>query len=645
MGSLYALLVGIDTYPPNVPSLEGCVNDANAMRALLENRFGGPTLNILSLANTDATRDNVIRSFRHHLGQARPGDIAVFYYAGHGSQVPTGGLFKEIEPDGLNESLVCYDSRTPGSYDLVDKDLATLISEVTGKGVHLTAILDSCHSGGATRDLDLKVRQIPARADPQPAEVYLRDPVDTASNRGSGATRAADSPGAPGSLTLTSATDFVPDTTGLHVFLAACEDFQTAKEYLAGKEHHGAFTYFLVQTINATSQALGYEELMRLVRERLQARVADQTPRFGSLNGDAALRNVFLGLTPSPLSEFSIAGYKVNRHWEIDSGSLQSVAEDDRFALYPAIATAEDLTDPAKAVATAVVVAVRPAASVLKIDGEPALDTTANYKAVQTSSAATISVAIEGDDPDEVALLRSGISSSRFLHEGIDPRFISSAKAGAFLVTAAGSHRSLVGPLAATPQNARNVIASLEHMAKWTMRVELQNPSSRIPASAVQFTIIQFDNTELDCPPLSKLDLPYTKDAFGQPQKPSFRARITNRFHQDLYLTLLVFSQSWSISTGLVADGIQKLAPGETFYAFSGQPVHTSIRAPEATETYDDLLLIVSTDAFDAFAFKQPALKDLALGTRDIDDAEPVVAPLTHDFQTRRVTLRTTRPL
>jgi hypothetical protein len=96
MPQLYALLVAIDTYPEGIRSLAGCVNDAGALEDLLKTRFAEQSAHLLRLNNEQATRDATIQSFRQHLGQAGADDIALFYYAGHGSQVPTGGLFKEI---------------------------------------------------------------------------------------------------------------------------------------------------------------------------------------------------------------------------------------------------------------------------------------------------------------------------------------------------------------------------------------------------------------------------------------------------------------------------------------------------------------------------------------------------------------------
>jgi hypothetical protein len=638
MPSLYALLVGIDDYPIPGHKLDGCVNDATVFRGLLESRYDG--LHALSLLNEQATRSKVIDSFRKHLGQAQAGDVALFFFAGHGSQVPTGGLFKEIEPDGLNESLVCYDSRIAGAHDLVDKDVATLISEVTAKGVHLTVVLDSCHSGSATRELtQTAIRQVPARSDAQPASVYLRDPEESVTSRRSAPGATEDSP-----LTLISASGFIPDTSGLHILLAACQDFQSANECLAGTVHHGAFTYSLLEVLNSTQDALGYEELYQRVCQLVKTRVPNQTPQLEALGGDENRRNIFLGVTPGPLASFFLAYFVPGDSWRINGGLLNAIHTGDSLALYPGEATASDLGERAKAIATATVLTANPSVSTLNIQGSPSLDTKRQYKAVLTARAGRIDVSLQGD-PEGSALLRSAMVSSPWIEEGPAPRFSVTAEKGEFRIATSDPNHSAVHSFPQTADGIRQAIASLEHMAKWITHLELKNASSAIPPAAVQFTIIRSDNSEWNSPPLTELELPYTPDASGQLQRPSLRMRITNRSGQVLFIALLAFSESWSIFTGLIPAGVQRLGPEEVLYPYSGEPIHTSISSPSGTETHDHLLLIASTDNFDVLPFGQPPLEEITAATRgwDLAPAPPPAAAWTHDFQTRRLHVRTTR--
>ncbi len=152
---LYALLVGINEYDrrSGISSLQGCTNDANAMKAYLEARVASDKtqLHTKMLLNEQATRQAIINGFREHLQQAKAGDTVLFYYAGHGSQDKTPEEFWPTTPSRLNETLVCHDSRTPDVWDLADKELSKLIAEVSQQNPHIAIVLDCCHSGSGTR--------------------------------------------------------------------------------------------------------------------------------------------------------------------------------------------------------------------------------------------------------------------------------------------------------------------------------------------------------------------------------------------------------------------------------------------------------------------------------------------------------------
>ncbi len=102
--------------------------------------------------------------------------MALFYYSGHGSQESPPPEFWHIEPDHLDETLVCYDSRNDGNWDLADKELAVLIAEVAARSPHLLCVLDCCHSGSGTRaslDEGLAIRRAPTDRRQRPLETFL----------------------------------------------------------------------------------------------------------------------------------------------------------------------------------------------------------------------------------------------------------------------------------------------------------------------------------------------------------------------------------------------------------------------------------------------------------------------------------------
>ncbi|HIK12908.1 MAG TPA: caspase family protein [Oscillatoriaceae cyanobacterium M33_DOE_052] len=157
-----ALLVGINQYQaPIYPPLQGCITDVELQRELLVYRFGFHPSDILTLTDAAATRSNILTAFEEHLiKQAKPGDVVVFHYSGHGSQVVDP---EPIAPDGLNSTFVPVDvpQRLQEGIveDIMGRTLFLLMSALNTENV--TAVLDSCHSGGGTRG-NFRIRAVRA---------------------------------------------------------------------------------------------------------------------------------------------------------------------------------------------------------------------------------------------------------------------------------------------------------------------------------------------------------------------------------------------------------------------------------------------------------------------------------------------------
>lgn len=148
-----ALLVGINNYQ-QVP-LQGCVTDVKLQQQLLIHRFGFNEKDIQLLTDEEATRQGILTAFEEHLiKQAKPGDVVVFHFSGHGSQVSDPDC---DFPDCLNSTFVPIDSVLPLDYplqggpvkDIMGHTLFLLMSALQTENV--TVVLDSCHSGGGTR--------------------------------------------------------------------------------------------------------------------------------------------------------------------------------------------------------------------------------------------------------------------------------------------------------------------------------------------------------------------------------------------------------------------------------------------------------------------------------------------------------------
>ena len=142
---VYALLIGIDRYRVVRP-LQGCVNDTRHAAEFLRQRLG-TRLAERRLFNEDATRDAIAEAIRSHLSQAGPGDAALLWFSGHGSEQPVAPEYWHVEPTGMSQTLVCHDSRDNGVPDMTDKELSLLLDRVADRSAHVIAVLDCCHSG------------------------------------------------------------------------------------------------------------------------------------------------------------------------------------------------------------------------------------------------------------------------------------------------------------------------------------------------------------------------------------------------------------------------------------------------------------------------------------------------------------------
>ncbi|CDM93665.1 MAG: caspase family protein [Limnospira maxima] len=160
-----ALLVGINSY--STQPLIGCVNDIYLQRELLIHRFGFHPQDIYILEDKQATRDGILTAFEEYLiKQAKPGDVVVYHYSGHGSRIfdPQPILREVGSTQQLNGTFVPVDGDLPPGYpnapgsvkDIMGHTLFLLMSALQTENV--TVVLDSCFAGGATREARVRSR-------------------------------------------------------------------------------------------------------------------------------------------------------------------------------------------------------------------------------------------------------------------------------------------------------------------------------------------------------------------------------------------------------------------------------------------------------------------------------------------------------
>ena len=126
-----AFLVGINDYPNPDDRLEGCVNDVFKMSAALQ-QVGFDAEDIRILLNERATGAAIRERFNWLLEDPQPGDQRVFFYSGHGAQVPDYNSDEVI--DHTDETFVPFDFdwNDRSSY-LTDDDFNDLYAQLPYK--------------------------------------------------------------------------------------------------------------------------------------------------------------------------------------------------------------------------------------------------------------------------------------------------------------------------------------------------------------------------------------------------------------------------------------------------------------------------------------------------------------------------------
>ena len=102
----YAMVVGVNECPEfRLPDgsrpkpLRGAESDADAMAEVLRGVFGFVPANMQVLKGRDATHARIQTAFRAAARKLKASDVFVFYFSGHGTQIPDQPPLDE--PDGM----------------------------------------------------------------------------------------------------------------------------------------------------------------------------------------------------------------------------------------------------------------------------------------------------------------------------------------------------------------------------------------------------------------------------------------------------------------------------------------------------------------------------------------------------------------
>lgn len=142
--------VGIN-YKNTANELRGCVNDVHMLQSTYSFLYDLKKENTMLLIEEQATKQNILNAIAWLVTGNSEGDLLLFSYSGHGSQIrDTDG----DESDGLDEVIIPSDFMD-GSI-ITDDELKKYLADRVGNA-YLVAVIDACHSG-TVLDLNYTLR-------------------------------------------------------------------------------------------------------------------------------------------------------------------------------------------------------------------------------------------------------------------------------------------------------------------------------------------------------------------------------------------------------------------------------------------------------------------------------------------------------
>ncbi|MDJ1505161.1 caspase family protein [Xanthocytophaga agilis] len=658
MPTLHALLVGINGYP--VKPLQGCINDVNAVKKYLidSTTAVGIPLKLKILTDNEEvkpTRDNLISSFAC-FKDAEDDDVCLFYYSGHGSFSPAPPEFW-TETDGLNESLVCIDSRQSGGRDLMDKELSVLIWQaMIGKpNVTFVVITDCCHSGTITKnifDSDVVERMASPNTIPQTFnEYYGYDLIIE------GQHAFEKSVGQSGREQYNVA-------RGRHIHLGASRDHQTSKELKIEGEQRGVFTYSLIKELTRCEGRISYRELIDLARISVKHLVSDQDPTLNIDGGLSQLDENKIFLTDSFLKSDGkrlVYHSTQDNQWYLKGGKFHGIRKGDKI-LIDGIGETKVIADPT------------PDESLIEaIEG---MVTVQPYSAiVKRAQARPIKIGLHFSIPQKIKELlldtERMMQPDQFAFTEFDGQYIVGYKNGTIALFAKGSEKPIFKPLLLDIDAQRiQFIGQIERFCKWIHLLELQNTTTVITnndylislylsptnsRSAVDFIEQQ------DLAAITDLHYKFINQTWTQP---SIMVKIKNMSNVTLFFSPVYLSMNFGIQGTLLNQ--LELKPGKEAWLTWNKGMRQVEVIPLIIEKkeyldlgYNSIIeyikILISTSPIKTSDIDQPGielpnlltknLKSKSTAKRGISCEVVELADSQVEWKTETIGLRITRPL
>lgn len=145
----YAIVYGLSDYQGLGNDLRYCDDDAQEMAALLAGQGFDVIVRVSVDATTDATHDQLLADFADVALRVGPADLFLFYYSGHGAQVPAADPQADEDAAGADapdEAIVMFNLAPSELVFYLDDELSADLRAIPcDKKI---VIVDACFSGG-----------------------------------------------------------------------------------------------------------------------------------------------------------------------------------------------------------------------------------------------------------------------------------------------------------------------------------------------------------------------------------------------------------------------------------------------------------------------------------------------------------------
>ncbi len=557
-----ALVVGINQYTAPVTPLSGCVADAEAMAGFLK-KFPGIEADIVLLTNEQANKRNIVRHFIQHLGKAGPEDVALFYFAGHGTREYSPRVFLHSDPGGKLQSILCVEGvwkeggRLRTSF-LANKELRYLINAISKKGAHILTIFDCCHSGQNTRaaESNVHIRQcLPADARLGADKAFPERPWEDFIF--SGEITQAD-------FAAKAIADLLPE--GRHIQLAAARQDESAFE----RDGRGVFTRNLIDLLERCQGRITYYDLQSRIRNFIKNNFRQTPQMYVSSEEPNEVFRYFLDTeasAPSPV--YGNVQYQEKEGWKMDIGSAKGVSG---MASKVKVTTLDESRSWDAALGK-----VEPGETQLVFAAEPPRDLL--YKGyIEGFLSAPIKVFVRyvSGDKKVAALMQKTIRE-----KGAKNLFVATAEHEAdytanvtpegFTITRAEDWTRPLVPVIKelNASGAGTVCSFLNYISRWEYVKNLHNSATRY-----KYHPVRIDFLKINAAGQEELLEP-EGDTIRMMSEPGLKIKIklTNLTEEKLFVSLMYLSVNFQVFVKLIPQVSALLQPGETLYAWENRPI------------------------------------------------------------------------